>query len=65
MASLAETNPYLRDPEARRRLLTDNAWQSSVFEGARALPRPQASQRKPPARSRRRTTSTKNETSSA
>jgi hypothetical protein len=42
MASLAETNPYLRDPEMRRRLLEDNAYASSVFEGARGLTRPLA-----------------------
>jgi hypothetical protein len=64
MPSLAETNPYLRDPEARRRLLADNAWQSSVFEGARALPRPDAGRRKASSRSRRRTDSTMNETNS-
>jgi hypothetical protein len=65
MSSLAETNPHLRHPETRRRLLTDNAWQSSVFEGARALPRPDTGQRKALSRSRRRTASTKNETNSA
>jgi hypothetical protein len=37
MASLAETNPYLRDPEARRRMLEEDALDSSVFEGARGL----------------------------
>jgi hypothetical protein len=37
MASLAETNPYIRDPERRRRLLEENALDSSVFEGARGL----------------------------
>jgi hypothetical protein len=37
MASLAETNPHLRDPEARRRLLERNARSSSAFEGARGL----------------------------
>lgn len=38
MKSLAETNPYVRDPETRRRLIARNARQSSVFEGARGLP---------------------------
>jgi hypothetical protein len=37
MASLAETNPYIRDPEMRRRLLEEDALDSSVFEGARGL----------------------------
>lgn len=37
MASLAETNPYMRDPEMRRRLLEEDALDSSVFEGARGL----------------------------
>jgi hypothetical protein len=37
MASLAETNPYLRDPEMRRRMLEEDALDSSVFEGARGL----------------------------
>ena len=37
MASLLETNPYLRDPETRRRTLERNALDSSAFEGARGL----------------------------
>ena len=37
MASLIETNPYLRDPETRRRMLERNALDSSAFEGARGL----------------------------
>jgi hypothetical protein len=40
MASLLETNPYLRDPETRRLMLEEDAYQSSVYEGARGLPRP-------------------------
>ena len=40
MKPLIETNPYLRDPEERRRLLEENAYTSSVVEGARGLPRP-------------------------
>jgi len=63
MPSLAETNPCLRDPERRRRMLTDNAWQSSVFEGARGLPCPDSGQRKGSRRSQRRNASTKNEPS--
>ncbi len=63
MPSLAESNPYLSDPERRRRLLAVNAWQSSVFEGARGLPRPDSSQREASLRSRRRTASKKNEPS--
>ena len=44
MASLAKTNPYLRDPEQCRRMLEENARQSSYFEGAHGLktPAPQA-----------------------
>ncbi len=45
MKPLIETNPYLRDPEQRRRMLEENAYASSVFEGARGLPRPQLSTR--------------------
>ena len=37
MASLAETNAYLRDPEERHRMLEEDARQSSVFEGAHGL----------------------------
>ncbi len=37
MASLLETNPYLRDPETRRRMLERNALDSSTFEGAWGL----------------------------
>jgi len=37
MAPLAKTNRYLRNPEKRRRLVTDSVRQSSVFEGARNL----------------------------
>ena len=45
MKPLCETNPYIRDPEARRRMLEENAYVSSVFEGARGLPRPQPAPR--------------------
>ena len=38
MKPLAETNPFIRDPETRRRMLEENANASSVFEGARGLP---------------------------
>ena len=43
MASLLETNPYLRDPETRQRMLEENAYQSSVFEGAQGLTPPNQS----------------------
>jgi hypothetical protein len=46
MASLAETNPYMRDPEMRRRMLEEDALDSSVFEGARGL-KPLAPHKKP------------------
>lgn len=36
---LIDTNPYLKDPAQRLRILTRNAWESSVFEGAK-LPKP-------------------------
>ena len=37
MASLAESNPHIADPENRRRLIVRNAVDSSAFEGARGL----------------------------
>jgi hypothetical protein len=37
---LIETHPLLRDPEQRRAILEWNAYESSVFEGARGLPKP-------------------------
>jgi hypothetical protein len=37
MASLAEKNPYLRDPVERRKMVEEDARQSSIFEGARGL----------------------------
>lgn len=40
MASLAESNPYLRDPKTRRRILEKNARASCAFEGARGLKSP-------------------------
>jgi hypothetical protein len=38
MKSLLESNPYLADPELRKKTLYDNARQSSIFEGARGIP---------------------------
>ncbi len=40
MASLLETNPYLRDPEKRRKMLVEDARASSIIEGARGLKTP-------------------------
>ena len=40
MPSLAQTNPYLRDPILRRQLIRENVYASSVMEGARGLPKP-------------------------
>ncbi len=37
MKSLVETNAYLRRPGARRRMLQQNALESSIFEGASCL----------------------------
>lgn len=34
MASLAETNPYLRDKKKRREMAAKNTFGSAVFEGA-------------------------------
>ena len=51
MASLAETNPYLRDPEQRRRMIEEDARQSSIFEGARGLKKPSAQTEEPARRS--------------
>ena len=42
MASLMETNPYLKDPEKVREMLEQNARASSVMEGARGLKSPRA-----------------------
>lgn len=43
MASLLETNPYLRDPEIRRLMLERNAYESSIASGARGLTAPASS----------------------
>ena len=40
MASLIETNPYLKDPAQVREMLEQNARASSVMEGARGLKPP-------------------------
>jgi hypothetical protein len=40
VSSLAESNPHLRDPERLAEIIAHSAWESSVFEGARGLPRP-------------------------
>ncbi len=53
MASLIETNKYLRDSVLRERMLRKSAYDSSVFEGAKGLPKPQ------PVRSLRKTASSK------
>lgn len=39
--SLIEANPYLKDPELRRRMIIEGAWESSIAEGAEGLPCPQ------------------------
>ncbi len=56
MKPLSETNPYLRDAQARKRMLEENARQSSIFEGARGLPKPDS---QPPLRKRRSTAAAK------
>lgn len=49
MKPLIETNPYLRDPEQRRRRIARSVYESSMFEGARGLilPQDQTSASKP------------------
>lgn len=37
--TLIETNRYLHDRQTRERWLRENARQSSIFEGARGLPK--------------------------
>lgn len=37
--TLVCANQFLHDPETRHRLIAENAWQSSVFEGAQGLKR--------------------------
>lgn len=39
MPSLLKTNPYLRDPRKRRRMLEEESRESSMLEGARGLPK--------------------------
>ena len=41
MSALIATNPYLRNARRRRRWLAENARESSAFEGAKGLPKPQ------------------------
>jgi hypothetical protein len=48
MPTLIKTNRYLRDPQTRQRMIAENVYDSSVFEGAIGLPKPQ------PSNSRRR-----------
>jgi hypothetical protein len=40
MSSLADSNPHLRNPYKLAEIIAHRAWESSVFEGARGLPRP-------------------------
>jgi hypothetical protein len=58
MSSLAEWNPHLRDPEKLAEIIAHSAWDSSVFEGARGLPRPKRPRNRRQ-RPRRSTASTK------
>ncbi len=50
MKTLIESNPYLRDPQTRRRWIEENARDSCVFEGARGLkpvtPQPEPARRR-------------------
>lgn len=49
MKLLSETNPFIRDPETRRRRIARSVYESSVFEGVRGLitPQPQTSDANP------------------
>jgi hypothetical protein len=38
MSPLTKTNPYISDPDTRRRWLEENARESCIFEGAHGLP---------------------------
>jgi hypothetical protein len=46
MASLIETNPYLKDAKLRKKWSQENAYASSIVEGARGLKTPQAGKRR-------------------
>ena len=60
MLSLIEANPYLRDPETRRRMIEENVYDSSVFEGAVGLVRPRTRKKaQRPSRRRKMATSKK------
>jgi len=51
MKSLAQSNRYLRDPDALEMIVVERARDSSIFEGARGLPSPQRRRGvEPPAR---------------
>ena len=39
MPLLIESNPYLRDAEVRQRMIIEDAFQSSIFEGAQGIKR--------------------------
>ena len=62
MASLIETNPYLKDPEQVREMLEQNARASSVMEGARGLKSPSV---QPESEIRRSTAARKNSVKAA
>jgi hypothetical protein len=46
MASLIETNPYLKNAKLRKKWSEENAYASSIVEGARGLKAPQAGKRR-------------------
>ena len=49
MPSLIETNPYLKDAKLRRKWFRENAYASSVVEGARGLKSLHTAKRRPKA----------------
>ncbi len=59
MASLIETNPYLRDPRRRREMIAEDVYDSSVFEGAVGLPKPRPKRQPQRPASRRKMAATK------
>lgn len=59
MASLIETNSYLRDPGKRRQMIAENVYDSSVLEGAVGLPNPRPKRKPQRPAPRRKTAASK------
>ena len=54
MPSLITTNRYLQNPKRRRRMIAENVYDSSLFEGAIGLVKPLAQKKNQRSASRRR-----------